>query len=166
MTAQPVGQVVQMPERFSLRNVARRVLDEMQPADPAEAAGKILNKLSDGECREALAQVLPRFVRDIASQVAAPARQPGKLSLSTPARVRAWYEQVLATNLFTGSEWKFLRDCTQADIRGAADERFKVAVRTQSEADRLVKLADTMARLKATTVADVPEDRLKAVWSV
>lgn len=149
---------------FSLTAAAKALLDDFPVADPTLAAEKLIETFTDEQCRVALAVCLPGYMRNFTNHTARAARKPKKERLTTPDRVRAWYAQALATRMFNGSEWKFLRDCTADDLQAAAAERYKTATQSQAEADRLVKLADLMEELEAETVEQVPENALKEVW--
>lgn len=157
-----VGMTVVEP-RFNLRRHVEDVLASGSEPDPGRVAAQVIAGLSDADLRIALAVTLPDYIRNVAGSMAVRARKPQPRTLTTPQRIASWYASILASRTYTGSEWKFLRDCTADDLHGAAAERYRAATATKSEADRLTTLADLLEELGAETVAEVPEPELRRV---
>lgn len=158
------------------RALARDTIADTADPDPAVIAEKIAGQLSDEDCRVALGVILAGWVRVYSATLSRSARSAeirdepavrdeltGKpLGSARVRRVRDWHARVLASSLFNGEEWKFLRDCTWRDLAGAADQRRTVAEQTQAEARRWSALADLMKRKRYATAADIPADALRA----
>lgn len=64
-----------------------------------------------------------------------------------------------------GEEWKFLEDCSRADIEGVAAAGKKRALEHAQQAQRFAALAREMEARGAATVADVPLDRIVVIFN-
>jgi len=165
-------------DQAEFRRMAREALASADTADPDDAAAVLLDSLTDAQCRVALEATLPNYMRIMAAgdrgRVRHEAVKPGRVKQATPAsrrstpttaqRVNSWYQRTLATRIMVGDQWKFLRECTAADLIAAAEVRFKTAAATKAEGERLQALAEHMQQTGAKTVAKVKAEVLQRVY--
>lgn len=152
-------------EASDFRALVRTHLLDSAEADPSVIAGKVLEQLTDAECRIALAATLDAYIHGVSSSSdRAVRRAPLIKGPSRPQRVAGWYAMTLSTRMLAGDTWKFLRDCTASDLHEAAALRYRTAAAVTAEADRWVRLADVMENASASTVADLDETALRSVF--
>jgi hypothetical protein len=160
------------PERnvqsdFSLAAVVQAALTGNDP-DPHAIAADVAESLSLADVREALRTVLPYFVRKEMSRrqfSTAPALRPGSARWDNVAELHAAGElTLLRARVFAHGAWKFLGDCTSEDVQDIAAQRQDAAARNIAAAERFEALRVAMGRRRATTVRDLPETVLTAIF--
>lgn len=148
--------------RPGLRAVIREIVAGCDSPDPHVMAKLVLDSLTADECREALALTLPEYLRTFVGFASRRARADVSAAPSKADRSREWWQKVIASPAFTGTEWKYFGDFTRTDVRGAAEERFRAAAATRAEGKHLLGLAKVMDRLHVDVVRDIPPDTLKS----
>lgn len=147
-----------------LREITRGLITETGSPDPHVVAQAVVERLSPGDYRDALAVCLTDWVRGEIAAVGRRGRAAARgKQITTPDRIRAWYAQQLATSLFCGDQWKFLRDCNAGDLHQAAAERYRKATETHAEGDRWTKVALFMEEHGRDTVAQISASELKTL---
>lgn len=148
------------PGGFNLRQLVQKVRDETGSVDPGEIAGKVLAQTPEEHLREAYETTLRDYVRHV---IVAPRQGSagGASGRSTKvAATREWWRGMLDQPVHVATGWKSLAECTRDDLLFACAERRKVAEQNIAWAGRFEKLAQSMGKLKAATVADLPNDLL------
>lgn len=145
---------------FVLRHLVRDVLDSTSEADPGVLAGLVLATIPRGKTREALAQTLRIYVRQVITESRSVNATVTPISPSVKvAAIRDGWQQRLGDRVHVGeSHWKLLRDCTYEDLLSAAEERRQLADQNQARA----RMFDAWARLltdhNVKTFGDLPTD--------
>lgn len=153
------------PQRkgFDLGHVVKLVCEESTEADPNRLAELVLGSIPPSHYYDALAEALPQVVRHhVVSSRPAIVVPPSKASGVGKSWRRQWRRQLDARiamgDRLNGRDWKLLRDCTAADLRGAAMLRREQAKRMTENADALEELAALLDEYDVETVGELPED--------
>jgi hypothetical protein len=153
------------------RAYARQILNDTPDPNPAIATDKILGELSAEECKVALWLTLPDWLRNCARTAdhqirrSEPGTEPVAPGSSAKRRlIAADWAAKLNTRLRVGESYKFLRDCTAADLTAAARIRFDLAEANRVEAERWAATAELMVSRKYATVADVKPAEFRSIW--
>lgn len=155
---------------FDLRALIRDVCDSSTMADPVTLAKEVARRIGRNHQREALEQALPVVVQHVVSRrqpIAVPEqRAPSAASRSRKvASIRETWRRMLRDRIAVGpavSDWKFLGDCTAADLAYAAAIREEHARRNAARAHQLRDLADLLTEHGVSTVSELPEPVLSA----
>lgn len=156
------------PPALSIRVRVRRIQDETGSVDPREIAGKLVAELSDADLRDALAESLPEYVRQVmkggrnSARVLPPARST---SPRNAAAAQRWFETLLTQPVDVSGgqgQWKALRDCTREDLLVVARHRRELAAKNSAIANRYEALAKVLPA--GATVASLPEDTVVNVF--
>lgn len=153
---------------LSLRSLVREALDNSDEADPHVIADSIASAMSLPEARLALRATLPALVREVirTQRHRGGAVPPGSARWDNVAELQASGElTLLRARVFCG-EWKFLGDCTRADVDDVAARRATEAADLVAMAERFTNLSAAMKRKRAATVADLPGDVLSEIFNV
>lgn len=147
---------------LNLRGLVREILDETTEADPGKIAVLVLDHVPDDQLRDALAQVMRLFVRQVISEVriappphvtpihAAPSVRSAH-SWKGEAIREAWREKKRDRFHVGGGRWKVLDDCTYDDFIAIAEEREKQAEQNQAQGRRYRRFALALKHEEAAT---------------
>lgn len=160
---------------FSLRAIVRETLNDSTLTDPRQLATIILERLEDHQLRDALAQILPEYVRivigvDRSHAPGYPLAVDGTTNTAAPNR--SWkvealqdYGRLLRQRIhIPNTGWKFLADCGPEDLFGAAAERRDIATQTLVVADRYERLGKAVEHAGVPAVRNLPQDVIQRVW--
>lgn len=172
---------------FNLRMLIREVADSSTIADPARLAEEVARRISSRDRAAALEQALPTLVQHVVSRRrvsldmtdAFPAHTPAPGSSSggavseahsaaqrpssKVAGIRETWRRMLRDRIAVGPErgdWKFLGDCTIADLQFASSIREEHARRNAARAEQLRDLADRLGKSGVETVGQLPDSDL------
>jgi hypothetical protein len=111
-------------ETLDLRGKVEAALAEASTADPRDAADAVIARLSPAEQAAAL--------RIAMSDYTCAAAERRTAALISPARERPadWPAQLMKARVFTGTDWKFVRDCSLAELDAAALTKHRRAAET------------------------------------
>lgn len=163
---------------FDLRALIRDVCATSTITDPATLAKEVGRRIGRNEQREALEQALPTIVQHVISRARGSLSSPGgqlttddqgAYAAGAPSRsrkvagIRETWRRMLRERLNVGpavGDWKFLADCTTADLAYAAQLREDHARRNAAKAAQLRRLAELLDEHQVTTVGELPEGDL------
>lgn len=157
---------------FNLRALIREVCDSSTIADPATLAKEVGKRIGRNQQREALEQALPTLVQHVISRSRSGATDtPGGQATvdihgssaaggqsRKVASIRETWRRMLRDRVAVadGGAWKFLGDCTSADLAYAATIREEHARSNAAAAERFRCLAERLDEHGVETVADLP----------
>lgn len=170
---------------MSLSKLIRTVADELKLTDPREIAEAVANATPEEDLRTWYAKSLIDTVRSTMSlerhtamrnfrendfepepkpqSRAVKGRRPIAKSKKLSQR-RDWWAELLDTKIHTGeSIWKRLGECSAADLKAAAAERFEQAAQVQQTGQTYEDLAKLMTKKRAKTVADLDGAEVKQI---
>lgn len=175
----PPGRVVTATEHAPIESAddLRARIRELgaDEADPAVVTDRILRSLTAGEFRVVAAAALHEFVRHALTHsrgVEQPAQQTyetasGRRTVSRKvAAFHDWVERELRDRVCVDEaarQWKFLADCTAADLYATAAMRRRKAAATLAEAERHEDIAKAVEHAGVDTVSALPRSALEAV---
>ncbi len=168
MSAQPVAAAE--PD-FSLRALVRAAL-EGDETDPHRIAEDLISAMSPSDAWQALASVMPAYVREVIREQRQRAVAPrGGAGVTTSSRWKnvaqlhaAGELTLLRARVFALGEWKFLGDCTRDDVMDIVEQRDAEATANAAAARRYSALRAAMTRREATLVSDLPADVLSEIF--
>jgi hypothetical protein len=171
-------------EKYPLRALVRRVLDESEAPDPGSIAELVLDRIEEKDLRAALALTLPDYVRHViagsrnasfglsASQgtemVATVRPEPVAYRSGKVERAQA-YTRELRERLHVGpstKDYKMFGLCEIPDLMFAVTERRETAAKTNAMADWYQQVAARMTAHKAKRVQDLPRAVLTELFGV
>jgi hypothetical protein len=76
-------------------------------------------------------------------------------------RRRNWWKQAKAERLPVGDQWKFLRECTVADLDIVIELRYRKIGELQGQVEKYEKIRAAMQEHGAATVDDLPDDAVQ-----
>lgn len=177
----------QAPAAETVSEIGSRLVGEYD--NPSDLATAMVEEIGwePQAMRSALIEVMPSFagaiianhrnavLADIPATDEVPADAPVKTkkkkkqTKGNPSKkvtlIVSWFENFLATNMFTGEGWKKMGDFTYDDLLGAVSTRRDQAHGLNKRADQYEALAKTMQACGAETVADVPETDVQAIFN-
>lgn len=166
----------QATAKFDLRSLIREQFEEMDDPSPARVAEMVLKMVPEEHLRDALAVCLPSYVMGIACSlrrtIPEPARLAPRLTPVTPATTynrngkrvtltqrqraaKAYQEELRWRVAVGGRRWKYLANCTKADLLKAASIRREQASGNIEWAERFERLAAALSENQ--TVSDLPD---------
>ena len=163
---------------FNLHALIREVADSSTIADPATLAKEVSRRIDRKDLRTALEQALPHTVQQVVhlrrSPLVVPGGHAGTVTHGSraagepkPSRkvqgIREAWRRMLRERLNVGpavSDWKFLADCTVADLSYAASRREDHARRNAERAAQLRRLAELLEEHGVATVGELPDAEL------
>jgi hypothetical protein len=150
-----------------LRDFVRGELDRSQSPDPYTIARAAVKKITDTELRdEAIEEGLVYAIRSQLSseRKTTPAHVVAMAGKSKWARTKDAlgkdYFDIMRRREFVGTEWKFLGDCTVADIEAIVVDRSRRATELQHKAACYNRLHDVMVRRGVSTVRELAADEV------
>jgi hypothetical protein len=163
-----------------LHRIVRETADEHPDvADPGALADLVFEKIDPQDYAQAIGHMLRSYVRDVVRAErrfpsSDPARVPVQVGLApsvTPFRpspfvtgVRDTWRKRLGARIHVGEgSWKFLRECTLADLKSAADERRRLAAENAASARVYEALATALEEHAADIVSDLSENVLRRI---
>lgn len=155
---------------IDLYGVVRQELAVNPSPDPGDIAAAVLDQIPDDQLRELAALLLRGFVRNMIgtersrhlAQIAFAPSRPSLRSAKVVGIREAW-RKVLDDRIHVGnSVYRFLRDCSYADLMAAADERERMALANHFAAKRFTGFADLIAQHGVQTFGQLPADVLEA----
>lgn len=165
MTALSVVPDGQGDDEFDLNEAIRFELANNPVADLRAVSLAVAKRVPAHEVERVLAGALYHQVRRFVTQERKGVRRivPHDDD-AAPGRTSRWvgvgqlYKRFLEQREnISGEEWKFLGDCTRADVAAIAAQRMEQAKANALVAKRYERLAAAMAHYDAATVADLPE---------
>ena len=149
---------------FNLRTIVRATLSETSDADPGVVAEQVLAAIPRARTRDALEQTLRLFVRQIISEQRVSSRPSTPSNVRTipttsakVAAVRDGWQKRLRDRVHVGDgAWKFLGECTYADLLSAAAERRDLAERNAAWARQYDSWARLLTEHDVETFAELP----------
>jgi hypothetical protein len=158
---------VQPDTDFSLADIVRDALADSDEPDPARIADTVANSLPLAEARMALAFTLQDYVLRmirIQRRRAVPV-QPGTVRWDNVAELHGSGElSLLRSRVMAQGEWKFLGDCTRADVADIVAGREAEMAKAAASADRYRRLRAAMGRYKVDAVRDLPGATLNEIF--
>jgi hypothetical protein len=163
---------------FNLHALVRDVCDHIDEADPAILAKAVNHRIFRADRDAALEQALEAYVRRFVSRDRHPVTPSGHGTYAAQsvsaaggssakvAGIREAWRKMLRARLPVGDgpdPWKFLADCTVANLNYAAQVREDQARHNAESAQRLRVLAAHLQRHGVDTVSELPEDVLASV---
>lgn len=155
------------------RTVGSRIteaMDRIENPEPTAVAEVVLRQLDPDdltppEIRYYAVRGLAEKVRDAMSRRRRGGGPTSSARWSETARQQASGELELARiAVYTGIEHKWLTDCSAEDLDGAVVEHERQAEALRAGAEKLTALAGMVRRKRgATTVADLPADKVRSV---
>jgi len=157
-----------------------RELASTEP-NPAVVADHILRRLTSDEFRVVAFTTLAEFARVVMQKGPSLLKQPVIVPQTrtyetasgavTPSRkvaaLRDWVERELQVSVCVGEdshrEYKFLGDCSSADLEAAALSRHRKAAELEAKAEWLENVAKAVEHAGVETVRDLPRETLEAV---
>lgn len=163
-----------------LNDLLAQAVAETDIAAPHEMAEYVNNKLNDLDREEFFVDLLTGYVKrfyavdrmtkpeqteadfDPESSVAPqpyvnPAKGQKAYIGKTTALIRNWWQEELRQRITIDGRTVILGECTSADLRILAEERFTLANKIVSKGNRYAKLADTMDAKNASRLSDLDE---------
>jgi len=140
--------------------------------NPAVITDQILRTLTAPEFRVVATVALHEFVRRAMTQAVAPAVQTyetangARTASPKVAAIRDWVDRRLAASVCVNEsahEWKFLRECTAADLAATADMRRRKAAANVAEAEYFDGIHKAVEHAGVDTVGELPRDTLEMV---
>ena len=123
---------------LNLRALVREVSASSLIPDPSQLADEVYRRLPESDRDAALQQSLRQFVRQVMSEERMQTHIGSPAGPGTSAKVqgiRDHWQKALRNSLNVGEGvWKFLGDCTAADLMFAADQRREQASRNRAKA--------------------------------
>lgn len=163
---------------WDLTRAINQVLNTSNLTDPREIAEKIADDVPATILRAVLREALVHNVRAFITQHRArdaedvgsvaslqPKRVPASNRSAKVAAIREAAPRWLQDRISTRDGWKFIADCTVADMRHAADQRRRIAGQIERAATRFDALADQMERCNVSYVRDLPHALLRQLQS-
>jgi hypothetical protein len=163
-------------DEFDLRALVREVCDSHPSPDPTMLAKEVNQRIGEDDRDVALEQALMTVVMHTVSRSRHSASPGGQWAPETQMRfaaggfpshkvasIREAWRRVLHDRISVGPEpdaWKFLGDCTVADLSYAAALREEHARRTAARAAQYRRLAALLTEHGVTTVGQLPESVL------
>lgn len=159
---------------FNLHALIREVCDSSTIADPATLAKEVGQRIGRNQQRAALEQALPTLVQHAVSRArnSSPGGQKdrdGHIAGAAGGRsrkvasIREHWQKMLRERVavgMSGGDWKFLADCTAADLGVAAQIRDDHASRNAARATQFRNLAELLDTHGVDTVGDLPDTAL------
>ncbi len=152
-----------------LRRLVRDVLTESDEADPGTLADAVLARIPKAQVRQALAQTLRLYVRQVISETrtGSNAPLPAPMGSAKVAAIRDGWQRRLHDRVHVGGgEWKLLAACTYDDLLAAAGERRDLAERNAAWARVYDSWARLLTEYDVVTFGDLPvEEQAAALGS-
>jgi hypothetical protein len=168
---------------FVLSRLVLAVSAESQLADPGLIVDEVMQRIRPTERQEALRQALVLVVPMIVTRTRSPlpsfahssppdhqetpAGAPAQRQQPTPPRpswkvtgIREAWQRALQNRIKVGTgedDWKFLSQCTSADLAHAASIREELARRNADRASQYRQLADLVTSHGVETVGELPD---------
>lgn len=163
-----------------LNDLIRSAMDQHQVADPRAISTYVIRDISPADLRDALALCLPAQVKRVvhgqrSSSYRASYRQAANIGemaareedapgtyVSSFSENLLWFRSAMNERVCVEGVWKFLRDCTVADLRSMAAAHRKLADENMERAVMYDELADEMDRRGAGVAGDLTVEARKA----
>jgi len=164
---------------FVLSRLVHAVSAESQLADPGLIVDEVMQRIRPGERQEALRQALVLVVPMIVTRTRSPLppfvhpspadhqETPAPRPQPAPPRpswkvtgIREAWQRALQNRIKVGTgenDWKFLSQCTSADLTHAASIREELARRNADRASQYRQLADLVTSYGVDTVGQLPD---------
>lgn len=158
---------------FDLRALVVQTINDLDDPDPGVIAEKVLSSIPRQHLEYALRQTLRGYVRNVMTSPttrlgpAAPSappedRQKRRVVSSRSAKrqnIKEAFEQRLRDPIHVGDScWKYLQDCTHADLVFAAEERRQKASQNLHWAAKFDERAKAVKDHGVATFGDLPRD--------
>jgi hypothetical protein len=182
-------------EKYPLRALVRRVLDESEAPDPGSIAELVLDRIDEKDLRAALAVTLADYVRHViagsrnasfgfvghsaeaarvevettAMEPEAGGERPKQTYRSYNTEMLQGYGRQLRERLHVGptsKDYKLFGLCEIPDLMFAVTERRETAAKTSAMADWYQQVVEKMTAHKATRVQDLPHTVLTELFGV
>lgn len=153
-----------MSDDFNLRALIRETGRSSLVADPGLIADDVFRRIPARNRDTALRQALRQFVRQVLTEDRMRTHissTPGVGVSSKVQGIREHWQRALRDRLnVDDGVWKFLGECTRADLMFAADQRREQASRNRAKAAQYDALRALMEKHGVDRVADLPADVL------
>lgn len=154
----------------NLWSLVRLTLRSSDTADLDALAKEVFDAIPAALYEDMLRQAIRGIVADVArlermsNPIATASAMPkGKQPKSWKVTaIRENWQEALHNRVHVAGQWKFLADCTEADLLAAARERQDMAERNAAAARSYEALAALVAAHKVDSVGDLPTDVLAA----
>lgn len=168
---------------MTVRDRVRALLDETDLCDPHAITDVLLGELKGAKVREALAELLPGYVRVVINserngftpygdedvdrpdpakvQPTAHTRGAGSSRSTKWASARSLFRRRIQVD----HDYLFLGDLTVDQVGWLVDDRYRKAKDLTSKGDRYAALRDLMVRRGVTRVRDLPEEEVAEILS-
>lgn len=166
---------------WSLSTLVRDVLESVTSPNPTDVTAEVLAAIPPEHQHEAFVTALHGYVRHTMSrtryQVRAPQTAPedqegcGAQALNVPggtpsrkvAAIRETWRQMLNKAIpigATGTQWKFLGDCREGDLKYAAETNREMAQRNLHRERDFLHLRSLLHQYEVDTVRELPTEVL------
>jgi hypothetical protein len=150
MSATPITVVEDLPEEqvVSLRQLVRERLELSDDPDPHRAINGMVHDLPhDVLVRAAqfgLVEIAKHLVRDYRRR--GPQTTPDSGKWDAVREAVAEHRDLFAHRVWNGAEWKFMADCTKADLQAAAEVKRVQADGLLADVERYTRLSKAVKR--------------------
>lgn len=164
------GMTVIPASTSTLRQLVRERLELSEAADPHGVVSALIEELPpellEQAARKGLAEVAMEVVRAEHYRVNGNGNHSARWDNAQAAAMER--PDIFARRVCVGVAdgqgiWKFLGECTKGDLDGAAELKSRQAAGLERAADRLGKLANQLARSKATVVRELDRAKVETI---